>query len=255
LYNLKMLQSMRRPVIFAHRGDSAHAPENTLAAFRLAAAEGADAIELDAKLSADGQVMVFHDERLERTTDGVGRVRDKPAVELRSLDAGGRFAADFRGERIPFLSEVLENLGNRLLINIELRNYWTPRDGLVREVCELVKQHAVESSIMFSSFLAANLRLARRLLPGVPCGLIAMRGWPGLWARSFGFSFGDCEALHPHVADTTAQQVRRVHRLKRRIHVWTVNARAQVQRLVEWGVDGIITDDPRLVLEAAGRGT
>jgi glycerophosphoryl diester phosphodiesterase len=250
-----MLESMRRPVIFAHRGDSAHAPENTLAAFRLAAAQGADAIELDAKLSADGQVIVFHDERLERTTDGAGRVRDKPVVELRSLDAGRHFAEGFRGERIPLLSEVLENLGDRLLINIELRNYWTPRDGLVRAVCELVKQHAVESSVMFSSFLATNLSLARRLLPGVPCGLVAMRGWPGLWARSFGFSFGNCEALHPNVADTTAQQVRRVHRLRRRIHVWTVNARVQVQRLMEWGVDGIITDDPRLVLEAAGRGT
>jgi glycerophosphoryl diester phosphodiesterase len=250
-----MLEGMRRPVIFAHRGDSAHAPENTLAAFRLAAAEGADAIELDAKLSADGQVIVFHDERLERTTDGAGRVRDKPAVELRSLDAGRHFSESFRGEKIPLLSEVLQQLGNRLLINVELRNYWTPRDDLVEAVCDLVKQHALESSIMFSSFLASNLRLAKRILPAVPCGLVAMRGWPGLWARSFGFSFGDCEALHPNLADTTAQQVRRVHRLKRRVHVWTVNAREQVQRLIEWGVDGIITDNPRLVLDAAGRGT
>ena len=250
-----MLEGMRRPVIFAHRGDSAHAPENTMAAFRLAAAKGADAIELDAKLSADGQVIVFHDETLQRTTDGAGRVRDKPALELQTLDAGWHFSEHFRGERIPLLSEVLEHLGNQLFINIELRNYWTPRDGLARAVCELVKQHALEGSIMFSSFLASNLKLARRILPGVPCGLIAMRGWPGLWARSFGFSFGDCEALHPNVADTTSQQVRRVHRLKRRIHVWTVNARMQVQRLMDWGVDGIITDDPQLVLEAAGRGT
>lgn len=245
---------MRRPVIFAHRGDSAHAPENTLAAFRLAAAEGADAIELDAKLSADGQVIVFHDERLERTTDGKGRVRDRQAADLQSLDAGRHFSESFRGERIPLLSEVLQQLGNRLLINIELRNYWTPRDDLVHAVCRLVKQHALEGSIMFSSFLGSNLSLARRILPGVPCGLVAMRGWPGLWSRSFGFSFGDCEALHPNVVDTTAQQIRRVHRLKRRIHVWTVNAREQVQQLIEWGVDGIITDNPRLVLEAAGRG-
>jgi glycerophosphoryl diester phosphodiesterase len=254
LYNLEMLESMRKPVIFAHRGDSAHAPENTLAAFRLAEAKGADAIELDAKLSADGQVVVFHDERLERTTDGAGRVRDRPALELRTLDAGGHFSPRFRGERIPLLTEVLEHLGNRLLINIELRNYWTPRDGLVRAVCGVVRQHAAESRIMFSSFLASNLRLARRILPGVPCGLVAMRGWAGLWTRSFGFSFGDCEALHPNIVDTTVQHVRRVHRLKRRIHVWTVNAREQAERLMEWGVDGIITDDPQLVLEAAGRG-
>jgi glycerophosphoryl diester phosphodiesterase len=249
-----MLERMRRPVVFAHRGDSAHAPENTLAAFRMAQAKGADAIELDAKLSADGEVIVFHDERLERTTDGAGRVRDKRALELRSLDAGRSFAESFRGERIPLLGEVLELVGNQLLVNIELRNYWTPRDNLVGAVCELVKQHAVESSIMFSSFLASNLRLARRILPAVPCGLVALRGWPGLWARSFGFSFGDCDALHPNVTDTTARQVRRVHRLKRRIHVWTVNAREQVQQLVEWGVDGIITDDPQLVLESTGRG-
>jgi len=248
-----MLESLPRPIIFAHRGDSAHAPENTLAAFKLAQAKGAGAIELDAKLSADGQVVVFHDKTLERTTNGAGRLREKTAQELRGLDAGGHFSEGFRGEKIPFLSEVLECLGHKLLIDIEFKTDGRPDDGLVRSVCTLVKQFAAEGSVIFSSFDARSLKIAERLLPQVPRALIARPGWAGAWTRSFGFSFGDYAALHPYISDASPQQVQRVHRLKRRIHVWIVNAAEPMRKLFDSGVDGIFTADPQLALEVARR--
>ncbi len=248
-----MLSDLPSPVIFGHRGASAHAPENTLASFQLALAQGADAIELDAKLSADGQVMVFHDPTLDRTTDGTGRLSQKTLAELRALDAGSFFSDKFRGEKIPLLDEVFEAVGKKMFINVELTNYAAPRDRLVEKVCELIGRHALEKSVLFSSFLASNLSRAARLLPEVPRGLLALGGWMGAWARSFGFDFGEYHALHPCLPDVNLRQVQRVHRLKRRIHVWTVNDAGDMLRLKEWGVDGIFTDDPQLALRAVGR--
>lgn len=243
-----MLESLPRPVIFAHRGASAHAPENTLAAFELALTQQADALELDAKLSADGQVVVHHDATVDRTTDGHGYVRDLKLAELRVLDAGSSFSQSFRSEKIPTLDEVFASIGKRTLINVELTNYTTPGDQLVETVCMLVKKHKVQKHILFSSFFASNLSKARSFLPDVPCGLLAYPGLLGTWARSFGFAFGKYQALHPALKDMSQQQVARVHRLNRRLHVWTVNAEQDMRRLFDWGVDGLFTDDPALAV-------
>jgi glycerophosphoryl diester phosphodiesterase len=250
-----MLNHWPRPMIFAHRGASAYAPENTLAAFELAYKQGAQGIELDAKLSADGQVVVIHDARLERTTDGHGRVARQRLSALRELDAGSFFSEKFRGERIPTLGEVFEALGEKLYINVELTNYSTPGDDLVPHVAKLVVQHGLQQRVIFSSFSPLNLSKMVRLLPEVPRGLLAFGGWMGWWARSFGFAFGSYAALHPHLNDVTSAQVQRVHRLKRRIHVWTVNLAEDMRHLRDWGVDAIITDDPALAVQTFGMTT
>ncbi len=247
-----MLASSSRPVIFAHRGASAHAPENTLAAFELALAQNADAIELDAKLTADGQVVVIHDPTVDRTTGSRGRVRDLSLVQLRSLEAGSSFSEKYRGEKIPTLGEVFETVGKRIFINVELTNYDAPRDHLVETVCMLVKKFGLQKNVMFSSFFASNLSKASAYLPDVPRGLLALHGFLGSWARSFGFAFGKYQALHPYLKDVTPQQVQRVHRLQRRIHVWTVNAAEDMRRLFNWGVDAIFTDDPQLAVQVRG---
>src|SRR6185436_3647904 len=125
-----MLTSLSQPIIFAHRGASAHAPENTMAAFELALAQNADGIELDAKLSADGHVVAIHDASVDRTTGAHGRVRDLSLAELRSLDAGSVFANTFSAEKITMLEEVFEAVGKKMFINVELTNYTTRRDHL-----------------------------------------------------------------------------------------------------------------------------
>ncbi len=245
------LDSWPRPCIFAHRGASAYAPENTLAAFELALQQGAPAIELDVKLSADGHAVVIHDPTVDRTTNGKGKVARLSLAELRALDAGSFFSEKYRGEKIPTLEEVFDLVGKRALINIELTNYTTPRDSLVEEVCRLVREHHMEENVLFSSFLPRNLHQAAILLPEVPRGLLALEGWKGLWMRSFQFFFGNYQALHPYVSDVTPQQIASVHRIGRRVHVWTVNDAEWIRRLLKWGADGIFTDDPPLALRIA----
>jgi glycerophosphoryl diester phosphodiesterase len=248
-----MLLDLTRPIIIAHRGAKTYAPENTLSSFNLAVSQGADAIELDAQLSADDQVVVFHDTILDRTTNGRGHLVQKTLAELRALDAGSVFSDKFAGEKIPLLEEVFEALGKKTFINVELGKYTTAGDTLVEKVCALVMKHGLEKRVFFSSFFPANLKKALRLLPQVPRGLLAPKGWGGAWARSFGFTFGEYAALHPYIRDVDMQQIQRVHRLKRRVHAWTVNNADEIRRLKDWGVDGVITDDPLMALQAVGR--
>jgi glycerophosphoryl diester phosphodiesterase len=242
------------PVVFAHRGDCAHAPENTLAAFTMAADKGAPAIEFDVKLSADGHVIVLHDQSLDRTTDGNGDVRNLPLAALRELDAGARFPGQFRGERIPTLEEVFETVGKRLYMNVELTNYATPLDRLVPKVVELVRRFGLEKRVLFSSFFPHNLLKAAKLLPDAPRGLLAWAGWMGWWGRAFGFRSDVYAALHPHMRDVSSGLVECVHAAGRRVHAWTVNAADDIKRLTSLGVDGLFTDDPALALELLGRG-
>ncbi|MBK9604488.1 MAG: glycerophosphodiester phosphodiesterase [Anaerolineales bacterium] len=248
-----MFEHYPSPVIFAHRGDLTYAPENTLPSFQQALQKGADGVELDAKLTADGQVIVIHDMTVDRTTTGKGRVASFKLDDIRKLDAGKWFDEKFNGTKVPMLAEVFELVGKDKLINIELTNYSTPRDGLVLKVCELIKRHNIQKQILFSSFLPSNLKIAAQTLPEIPRGLLAMPGLVGLWARSFGFMFGEYQALHPHISSTSREQVQRVHRLNRRVHVWTANSPEEVNRLKEWGVDGIFTDDPQTAVRALGR--
>lgn len=247
-----MFESSPQPFIFAHRGASAHAPENTLAAFELALAQNADGIELDVKLSADGHVVVIHDPTVNRTTGANGRVKDLSLADLRSFGAGSFFSEKFSGEKIPTLEEVFETVGKRTFINVELTNYNTPRDHLVESACMLVKKFNLQKRVMFSSFYASNLSKAMSYLPDVPRGLLAFNGVVGAWARSFGYAFGKYQALHPSLKDVTPQQVQRVHRLKGRVHVWTVNQAEDMRHMFDWGADAIFTDDPQLAVQVRG---
>jgi glycerophosphoryl diester phosphodiesterase len=241
-----------RPTLIAHRGDKTHAPENTLAAFKLAAEKGADAIEFDVQLTADGSVIVIHDQTVDRTTNGTGRISSLPLAALRDLDAGAWFSEQFCGERIPTLDEVFETVSKHLYMNVELKNYSTPNDNLVSKVVEQVKKHAVQNRILFSSFLAHNLRKARLLEPEVPRGLLTMRGWLGFWGRSFGWR-GDYFALHPNLAEVNSKLIDRVHVAGKRIHVYTVDAEEDLKKMINLGVDGIFTGDLEVALRLLGR--
>ncbi|MBI3153279.1 MAG: glycerophosphodiester phosphodiesterase [Chloroflexi bacterium] len=249
-----MLEKFPYPIILAHRGDQSHAPENTLPSFSQAIQKGADGVELDAKLTSDGHVIVIHDSTVDRTTNGSGKTPTFSLEEIRKLDAGAWFNEKFAGTKVPLLAEVFETVGKDKLINIELTNYSTPRDGLTEKVCQLIKKHNNQRQIIFSSFFASNLKIAKQVLPEVPRGLLAVPGFLGLWARSFGFMFGDYQALHPHISSTSREQMQRAHRLKRRVHVWTANTPEEVNQLKDWGADGIFTDDPATALRALGRG-
>lgn len=242
-----MLTSFPKPMLFAHRGASAYAPENTIAAFELALQQFKSqppAIELDAKLSIDGQVFVFHDLTVERTTNGKGKISEFTLQQLQELDAGSYFDQRFLGEKIPTLDSVFEVIGTKAIINVELTNYSTPRDGLIEHVAELVTRHNLTNNVIFSSFLPGNLRKMARLLPDVPRALLTVRGILGVIQRSIWVELNTSyQAVNPDYRDTTLALVNAAHRKGRRVNVYTVNDPQEIQRLAEIGVDGIFTDD------------
>jgi len=230
---------MKKPKVIAHRGASADAPENTLAAFQLALDEGADGIELDVMLSKDKQLVVIHDETIDRTTSGSGRVKEMTLKELKSYDAGG-------GQKIPSLAEVFDHFGRKFLINIELKNYSSIFDSLPLKVASLVKEYDLSASVLISSFNPFNLPRFERRLPGVTLGLITQPGQAQYWIwRLFRY-----DALHPHLSDVDEALVAAVHASQRQINTWTPDEPDEIRRLASLGVDGVITNVPKLAREA-----
>jgi glycerophosphoryl diester phosphodiesterase len=241
-----MFAQIPQPAIFAHRGASAHAPENTLAAFELAVQQKADAIELDAKLTADGRVVVIHDQTVDRTTNGSGRVGEMTLAQLHELDAGSHFAAAFQGERIPTLEEVFEAVGEKIFINIELTNYASIGDSLPEKTADLVRRHRLVERVMFSSFNPLALLRVRRRLPEPPIGLLALPGKPGGWARSWIGRIIGYNSINPEKSDVDLHLVEIAHKHGIRVLAYTVNQAEEIHRLFQLHVDGIFTDNPLL---------
>jgi len=227
--------------ILAHRGASALAPENTLAAFQLALDLQSDGIELDVMLSADQQVVVIHDNTVDRTTNGSGRVADMTLQQIQSLDAG-------KGEKVPTLSEVLDRFGGKFLINIELKNYTSIFDNLPIEVAKVLKVHGMEEEVLISSFNPFNISRVRRRIPEARLGLITQPQQAQHWIWRF-FNF---DSLHPHFDDVDAVLVSALHARNRQVYVWTVDDPQEMKRLAGLEVDGIITNDPKKAWEVLG---
>jgi len=245
---------MNIPVIIAHRGASALAPENTMAAFRLAKELGADGIELDVMLSADDKLVVIHDQSVNRTTNGQGKVNEMRWDELRTLDAGMKFGQQFAGEPLPLLEQVFEELGRQFLINVELKNYATPRDQLTEKVIDLIGRMGIKNSTILSSFNARNLLKAENLDPTIKRGLLTLPGIPGIPYRGWLGKRFHYDALHPYYKDVNARMVSRLHAQGKQVNVWTVNKPEDLLRMRDLGVDMVICNDPaqaREVTEAA----
>ena len=243
----------RRPRIIAHRGASGHAPENTLSAFLLAAEMGADGIELDVHLTVDGEVVVLHNDTVDATTDGRGRVSEMTLHELKALDAGGWYDARYAGERIPTLAEVFGAIGRSLLINVEIkveRDLAPPKGKqgqLEAAVVRLIEDHQMSPQILVSSFSAGTLRRVHALCPNIPLGFLFPR-LPRLssrlllrlihtWAVPY-------HALHPALGWVDAARVTWARRMGFPLNVWTVNAADDMRRMRDLDVQGIITNYP-----------
>ncbi|MEL7626936.1 MAG: glycerophosphodiester phosphodiesterase family protein [Anaerolineaceae bacterium] len=241
-----------KPLIIAHRGASALAPENTMAAFRLAKQLGADGIELDVMLSADEKLVVIHDLSLARTTNGQGKVSEMRWNQLKILDAGSKFNARFAGEPLPLLGQVFEELGGQFLINVELKNYATPFDHLTEKVIALIQKMRLKDSVLLSSFLPRNLRKAERLDPSIKRGLLRLprlsRFPYSVWLdRRYHY-----DALHPYFEDVTPKMIYHQHAQNKEVNVWTVDKDEDLLRMKEFGVDMIICNDPAHAREIIG---
>ncbi len=234
------------PLILGHRGASAYAPENTLAAFRRALELGADGFELDVTLSADGVPVVIHDDTLDRTTDGSGPVANLTLAQLKQLQAGfrARFGTEFAGEQIPTLEEVFAELGQRALINVELKQDPSPGRRLAEQVVALIHAHPVGRRVLLSSFYYDNLQRVRQADPALPVGLLYDPTGPGRILQAWLRPGVRAEAHHPYYRLVGALTLRWYRRRGYRVNVWTVNAEADLRRLMRLGVDGLITDRP-----------
>lgn len=234
-----------RPLILAHRGASAQAPENTLAAFRLAAEAGADGIELDVHLSQDGEIVVIHDEQVDRTTNGHGWVHAMTLAELKALDAGSWFSPRFSGERIPTLAEVLEAVGPAVqLINIELKSGRVLYPGLETRVIETLRRFGLLQRCILSSFNHFSLRLVKQIEPRARTGVLYVEGLvdPWVYARHV-----PADAIHPPHYAVFPELVTGAHAAGLAVNTWTVDAPDDVRRVVACGVDAVITNDPAAV--------
>jgi len=232
------------PKIIAHRGASVHAPENTMAAFQMALDQGADGIELDVMLTKDNRIAVIHDDTVDRTTSGSGRVSEMTLAELQALDAGD-------GEEIPSLDEVLDRFGGRFLINIELKNYSSVLDSLPTEVAKLVTSSGLMESVLISSFNPFNIARFRKKAPEAVLGLITQPKQAKHWMwRLFKY-----DALHPHFSDVDPVLVAALHARSRQVNVWTVDEASEIRRLAGLQVDSIITNDPQHAREVLESGS
>jgi glycerophosphoryl diester phosphodiesterase len=246
---MSWLEPLSQPVVFAHRGASAWAPENTLAAFRLAVEHGAPAIELDVKLTADQEVVVLHDQTVDRTTNGHGDLRSFNLADLRKLDAGGYFGTQYQGERIPTLVEVFEAVGKQVYVNVELTNYASTSDHLVDLVAPLVRKYGMQDRVIFSSFFPFNLVRMKRLFPQAPAGLLTDEGRFGWLGRGLFGRWITPAIIHPYYKDVDDRFMRRQKQLHRRVHVWTVDEPKELLRLTALGVNGFFTNDPRQAIQ------
>ena len=237
------------PLNIAHRGASAAAPQNTLAAFRRAMDLGADGVELDVHLSADGVPVVMHNLSVDETTDGTGHVTDKTLAELKELDAGSKFAPEFAGERIPTLAEVFEALEGKLLVNVELKDISPKGVGLEAPVVEVVRRHGMEKKVLFSSFNPFTLRRLRPLAWDVPSGLLYAHDLAIYLRRAWLAPLTPHEARHPDVEMADKRLVGWCHTRRLCVNVWTVDEPAEMRRLTALGVDGIITNKPDVLRE------
>ncbi len=236
--------------VIGHRGAARLAPENTAAAFRRAAADGAGWVELDVQLSRDGVPVVFHDETLERTTDGRGRLVDTELSELRRLDAGRWFAPAFAGERLLTLEQtiaLLLQLG--LSVNIEIKADETRAAATAEVALELAGRlwPADRPPPLVSSFSRRALARAAQVVPDWPRGLVS-DGWPADWRRATR-RLG-CASLHVFHPELTPRRVRAAKETGLAVLSYTVNEPALASRLWLWGVDAVFSDDPGLLLVA-----
>ena len=236
-----------RPLCFGHRGAPMAGPENTLASFQKARESGADGVEFDVMLCADGEVVVSHDFSVQRTTDGQGRVKELTLAHLKALDAGSWFGARFAGERMPTLHEVVQWAGDDMLLNIELKSVSIRTDGLEGKVIGIVRQHKLEHRVLLSSFSPLALRRVKQMAPDLHTGLLYSDDLPVYLRRAWLRPLARPDALHPHHEMVTDEYLAWARRRGYRVNVWTLDQVPEMQRLVARQVDMMITDRPDLL--------
>lgn len=224
-----------------HRGAAGTYPENTMASFRRAVELGAQGIEFDVHLTADGRVVVIHDPFLDRTTSGTGRVGDLTLSELQELDAGAWKGGQFAGEWPPSLDELFQWAPPDLQLFVEVKGGSDVYPGIEQILLDMIADYNVRERVQFSSFDHEALRRLRALDPTVPIGMLYVGELPDAVAQALAMG---ANALHPKHTDVTPELVAQAHAAGLTVNTWTVNQPEDITRIRACGVDGIMSDFP-----------
>ena len=243
-------KSYRVPVIVGHRGASALAPENTLASIEKAIACGVDAVEIDIRLSSDGAVVVIHDARLQRTTDGKGKVRDLTVDELKRVSAGKWFSRKFSDEKIPTLDEVMKYINGRVGLNVEIKAERMKNQSMeiVDRCINCIRRYNVFDSVMVSSFNYSFLNYARSIESRLCIGILHRP----IISDTAGILIQVVKRIKPQYFiyrhnRLSASRLFRLRQMSLKVGVYTINQVYDFVRMKEFGVDAIYTDNPQLI--------
>ncbi|MGN9164321.1 glycerophosphodiester phosphodiesterase [Tissierellaceae bacterium HCP3S3_D8] len=236
---------------YAHRGFKGKYPENTMLAFKKAVEEKADGIEFDVQLSKDGEIVIIHDETLDRTTNGTGFVKDYTVEELMALDASYNEEQDYGFNPIPTLRDYFEYIQDKdIITNIELKNSIFDYPNLEKKVLGLVAEFGLEDKIMLSSFNHKSMMRVKRINKDIKCGLLT-GSWlinPGKYTKDLGI-----EAYHPSAYSLDEAVIKELHNNGVEVNVWIDKVDFSLERLIKLGVDGIISDDTDKLNKLLGR--
>ncbi len=238
--------SLDYPLVIAHRGGSGVAPENTLEAFRRAIDAGADAIELDVRLTRDGHLAVIHDRRVDRTTSGTGVIGRLTLAEIKELDAGSWFGAGFKSARVPTLDEVFEEIPRSFPVNVELKVRNHIVSPLVSAVVETALRHRRLESTTVASFNPLALRLLRRLEPRIRRGYLWSARHPLPLRARWLSPLADPHWMGPALHTFTPEFLRRFHSQGKPVLARDADVGTDLERLGNMGLDGVIADDPEV---------
>ena len=238
--------------VIAHRGFSSRAPENTLAAIREAISIGADMAEIDVTLSSDEEIVVIHDETLQRTTNGSGLVSQFTLAELKDLDAGSWFGPRFAGERIPTLDEVLRTVNGKILLNIEIKSE-AVEGGIAARVVETVQRHEMKDQVVISSFSPTALEQVHSLAPQFTTAVLHNQDLQqGLDAVDIVDSLG-ASVFNIKRTRLTSTMMRRCLEHGIPVGIYTVNKKRHMRRMIKKGVAAVFTDHPDRLIEVLQR--
>jgi len=239
-----------RALTFGHRGARAYAPMNTIPSFELALVMGAHGIEFDVRRTKDGVLVLLHNDTIDETSNGRGRVADLTFAELRELDFGGWLDPKYAGTPIPTLDELFEAVGSKLLMNVEIKCERLASEGIEQQVAEVIARHGLAERILISSFNPLVVWRSAKAMPHILRGLLVEQETP--FERTRLLASLDIQALHPYYPYINADYMQKARALGLAVNTWTVNDPVEAQRLASLGVSAVITDRPDTILAALG---
>ena len=235
--------------IFAHRGASGYAPENTLTAIKKAIEMKADGVEIDIQLTKDGKIVVIHDWKVDRTTTGRGFVYELNFGYIRSLDAGQWYTKDFIGEVVPTLEEVLDILPNDMMLNIEIKDTARKHSNIEEKMLEILKKYPEKfDNIIVSSFHHDKIKKLQKLEPKLKLALLTDSEFIEI-EKYLSTNGLNSYSYHPEINLISKKDIEILHKNGIKVFVWTVNKEEDLDYLVKLGVDGVITNYPDIMKE------